>query len=338
MAETRATTNSEKIAALAVEFEGHDLTLLEMKQQLGVISQFMQKEDQRLSNAEVQVQEENQRGIQNVENSIVVSGAKLLRLEFPYFSGVDSASRIYKSNKFFAYYSTPEHQKFLMAYYQMEGEALIWFQDAENSGLFNDWEAFVKATHVRFGAVSYDDPMESLTRLKQTSSVIAYKGQFEAISNRVQSLSEPYKLSCFLSGLKDEVRLIIRMLSPKNLNEAFGLAKMQQEYLWSCRKSSKISHDGSRPSILGIPEPEHSISTSDSRTKVPLQRLTAAQMEEMRKKGLCYHCDEKQQSGHQCKGARIFLLEGVSFSQDLPSSGPQLVELEADGSVVLPEG
>ncbi|XP_075673885.1 uncharacterized protein LOC142643233 [Castanea sativa] len=220
----------------------------------------------------------------------------------------------------------------------MEGEALIWFQDAENSGFFSDWEAFVKVVHERFGATSYDDPMESLTRLKQTSFVIAYKGQFEAISNRVRSLSELHKLSCFLSGLKDEVRLPVRMLGPKNLNKAFGLAKMQEEYLWSCRKSSKISHDGSRPSILGLPKPEHSIFTFESRTKVPLQGLTAAQMEEGRKKGLCYHCDEKWQSGHQCKGARIFLLEGVSFSQELPSSGPQLVELEANRFVVLPKG
>ena len=79
-----------------------------------------------------------------------------------------------------------------MASYHMEREALIWFQDTENSGLFTDWEAFVKAVHVRFGATSYDDPMESFTRLKQTSSILAYKGQFEAISNRVRSLSEPH--------------------------------------------------------------------------------------------------------------------------------------------------
>ena len=148
-----------------------------------------------------------------------------------------------------------------MASYHMEGEALIWFQDAENSSLFIDWEAFAKAMHVRFGATSYDDPMESIRRLKQTSSVLAYKGQFKAISNRVQSLSESHKLSCFLSGLKDEVRLLVRMLGPKTLNEAFGLAKMQEEYLWSCRKSSKIPHDVSRPSIFGIPKLENSIST-----------------------------------------------------------------------------
>ena len=49
MVEIRAMTNSEKSAALATKFEGHDVTLLEMKQQLGVIAQFMQKVDQRLS-------------------------------------------------------------------------------------------------------------------------------------------------------------------------------------------------------------------------------------------------------------------------------------------------
>ena len=101
-----------------------------------------------------------------MKNSIVVLGTKLLRLEFPDFSGVDSASWIYKSNQFFTYYNTPKHQKVLMESYHMEGEALIWFQDAENSSLFTDWEVFVKAVHVRFGATSYDDPMESLTRLK----------------------------------------------------------------------------------------------------------------------------------------------------------------------------
>ena len=39
-------------------------------------------------------------------------------------------------------------------------------------------------------------------------------------------LSESHKLSCFLSGLKDEIRLLVRMLMPKYLSEAFGLAKI----------------------------------------------------------------------------------------------------------------
>ena len=47
---------------------------------------------------------------------------------------------------------------------------------------------------------------------------------------------------CFLSGLKDIVRLPMKMFRAKSLNEAFGLAKIQEEYLIS-------SHRGYKPSF-----------------------------------------------------------------------------------------
>ena len=68
----------------------------------------------------------------------------------------------------------------------------------------------------RFGNSAYEDPMKSLTRLRQTTSVVVYKGQFEALSNRIRGLSDSHKLSCFLSGLKDEVRLPVKVLKSKN--------------------------------------------------------------------------------------------------------------------------
>jgi len=39
------------------------------------------------------------------------------------------------------------------------------------------------------------------------------------------------------------------MLNPKSLNEAFGLAKIQEEYNWSCKKNSKVQVDQGKPSI-----------------------------------------------------------------------------------------
>ena len=59
-------------------------------------------------------------------------------------------------------------------------------------------EVSVKALQTRFGVTAYDDPMKALTRLKQTSTVVSYKGNFEILSNRIVGLSESYKLSCFL--------------------------------------------------------------------------------------------------------------------------------------------
>ncbi|KAK9999174.1 hypothetical protein SO802_018777 [Lithocarpus litseifolius] len=50
-----------------------------------------------------------------------------------------------------------------MALYHLDRKALIWFQNVEQA-------------LQRFGVTAYDDPMEALTHLKQTSSVVAYKG------------------------------------------------------------------------------------------------------------------------------------------------------------------
>ena len=51
--------------------------------------------------------------------------------------------------------------------------------------------------------------------------------------------------------------------------------------------------------------------------KLPLQRLTPAQMEEGRKKGLCCNYDEKWTSDHYCKGgANCSFLKGCQWNKD----------------------
>ena len=63
----------------------------------------------------------------------------------------------------------------MLASFHMEGEALIWFQEGEETGVFHDWDSLIRALHVRFGTTAYDDPMETLTRLRQTFSMAVYK-------------------------------------------------------------------------------------------------------------------------------------------------------------------
>ena len=93
----------------------------------------------------------------------------------------------------------------------------------------------------------------------------------------------------------------------------------------SSRKFQKsFSLESSKPSILG-PRPDVKM---DSKFKLPLQRLSPAQMEERRKKGPCFNCDEKFQAGHHCKSAKLFLLEGL-YPFQWTSSNVELVELDA---------
>ena len=84
----------------------------------------------------------------------------------------------------------------------MEGKAITWYQELEETEILTSWEAFIKALQIHFGTSSYDDPMEALISIKQTSTVEFYKTQFKMLSNRVRGLFDSHKLSCFLGGLR----------------------------------------------------------------------------------------------------------------------------------------
>ena len=114
----------------------------------------------------------------------------------------------------------------MMASFHMDGEVLIWFQEGEDVGVFGNWEALVQAMLIRFGSKAYDEPLEALTRLKLTSTMALYKGEFKVLANRIKGWSPQHKLSYFLSGLKDRVRLPVRILNPSTLIVVFGLAKI----------------------------------------------------------------------------------------------------------------
>lgn len=96
--------------------------------------------------------------------------------------------------------------------------------------------------------------MEAHTWHKQVSSVTAYKSEFELLSNCIRGVSEKNKFSFFLGGLQDEIRLLVQMLNPLTFNDAFGLAKIQEQYVWSTWKPLKSSFmDFSQQSIDECP-------------------------------------------------------------------------------------
>ena len=61
---------------------------------------------------------------------------KIVRLEFPRFREEIPSGWVYKAHQFFQLYNTPINQRILLASYHMEDEALIWFQEVEETGQF----------------------------------------------------------------------------------------------------------------------------------------------------------------------------------------------------------
>ena len=71
-----------------------------------------------------------------MRNSSTVSYAKTVKLDFPHFSSDDPASWVYKANQYFGYYKIPAMKKLMVASFHMDQEALVWFQDEEEAGVF----------------------------------------------------------------------------------------------------------------------------------------------------------------------------------------------------------
>lgn len=77
------------------------------------------------------------------------------------------------------------------------------------------------AFHTRFGPLAYEDPVGTFTKLRQTRSVKEYQTQFEILSNKIHGVSVEFRISTFISGLRDDLRIIITMFKPFTLFATF---------------------------------------------------------------------------------------------------------------------
>ena len=149
------------------------------------------------------------------------------KLEFPKFNGTDVEEWLFKIDQFFMLDKTLEHSKINIVALHLKGAALHWHKSyLEIRGRMPNWKEYVGALRGRFGIFAYEDPMAELKRLKQTDTLQEYVKSFEGLLDRAQ-LSGSQALSCFLAGLKHELEVVVRMFNPKNLQDAFALAKLQ---------------------------------------------------------------------------------------------------------------
>nr|GEU89675.1 gypsy/Ty3 retroelement polyprotein [Tanacetum cinerariifolium] len=152
---------------------------------------------------------------------------KLIRIEFPKFSGDDVKDWVYRCKQFFKVDGVPDERKIQLASMHRFDASLVWYQQYVKKYPDNTpWEHFEVEVVKRFG-VLYDDPIVELKNLKQTGSVQTYQEAFKALLNRVD-LPELVVMSIFIGGLKPEVRTLIRMFQATTLSETYGLARMQE--------------------------------------------------------------------------------------------------------------
>jgi len=231
-----------------------------------------------------------------------------IKLELPRFDGSDPLGWIFKIKQFFEFHNIPEDQRLRLASFYMEGEALTWYQWMHSNNQLLSWPMFLHALELRFAPSHYDDPKGALFKLCQTTSVKDYQTAFENLANRITGLPSEFYLSCFISGLKPEIRRELQAFQPLLIAQAISLAKLQEEKL-NDKSSSFYTKPGNTNSNSTIP-PRSSfrptVTASPQKTPTtpkpfPIKRLSLAELQARREQNLCYNCDEKYVFGHKCK-------------------------------------
>lgn len=244
-------------------------------------------------------------------------------------------------SQFFEYHETSEEERITVASFYLDGAALAWYQWMYRNSQIHSWTQFLQALETRFASTAYDDPRGKLFKLTQTSSVAIYLSEFEALANRIVGLPAPFLLSCFVSGLKPDIRREALALQPSSLSQAADLARLNEEKIQDllCHNRPLPFQPWTPPAVSRTftPPPRSLHEPMLVRSLPPLlpapptnprfKQLSEAAMAEHREKGPCFHCVQKWSRNHKCKGRFLLLVaeeddDSAVTGADLPTDDP----------------
>lgn len=112
----------------------------------------------------------------------------------------------------------------------MTGKVLSWIRGLRRNKLISTWTRFVADLRESFGVAGYVNKLEELSRLQQTSSLVAYLDKFEELLNDVDEQSEGTLITYFVGGLRADLKSELKILNPKTLRQAFAAAKLYEAH------------------------------------------------------------------------------------------------------------
>lgn len=230
------------------------------------------------------------------------------KLDFPKFFGEDPEAWVYKCEKFFELNAVDETQKLRLASLHMEDKAMHWYRWFEKSHTVCNWREFSRVLLLRFGDNAFEDALGQLTKLKQWASVKSYQEKFEELANKTTGLTEEFFISCFVSGLKEEIKGGVQMFQPRSISQAMGLARLQEDTVEALNKKTRAPLK-TVPPYYTVPQKSSESFPRIAESSGSVKRITPKEFDERRAKGLCFGCNEKYFRGHVCKKKQMFMID-----------------------------
>jgi hypothetical protein len=218
-----------------------------------------------------------------------------------------------------------------------EGAAAHWLQSVDRRIRSANWADVCSWIHDRFGRDQHESLIRQLFHIKQTSTVQDYIDRLTELVDQLvayeHSSDHRYYTTCFIDGLKDDVKSVVLVQRPVHLDTTCTLALLQEEADAARRREIKkpdllfrqrqytAPTPTPTPTPLSLPPPppsswDESMGSAafdvkqgpDATRFTPTNKLSA--LRAYRKaRGLCQFCAEKWSRGHKC--APTVLLQAV---------------------------
>ena len=218
-----------------------------------------------------------------------------------------------------------------------EGKALPWLQLLERSNQVLNWVARSTALLVQFGPSQFENPRAELLKLTQHSSFDEYYEAFMDLANRSYGLDDTLLIDCFLWGLKPELKKKVISRCPHSLVHAVSLAKLfEDKFQPLIILNRTLSLNFNPRPLIQFPQKSYNptpqspkfnppiyktstLNTNQNTSNTPLlpsppkpsnlKKLTPADIQFRRDKGICFTCDEKYSPIHRCTNKHYYLIQ-----------------------------
>lgn len=166
--------------------------------------------------------------------------------------------------------------------------------------------------------------MTELVTHKPQSTVEHYHDTFVSLLNQL-CLPESYVLSIFISNIKGDISQYLRLFKPQTLVEAYQIAIQVEEIIANPQRKTHFlgGTTYSKPFLPSSKEYNRVQTSTETRKiqpastqyKAPIKSLFPSELEEHRKKVLCFWCASKYTPGHKCLKSQLCQLVVEAFIQ-----------------------
>ncbi|KAG6503289.1 hypothetical protein ZIOFF_035600 [Zingiber officinale] len=172
-----------------------------------------------------------------------------MKVEFPRWENNNPIGWISRAEKYFRFHNTLDNAKVELTSINLEGDVIQWYDWLEACHGPPKWKKFKEELINRFGPSGYENVDRELAKIRQTSTILEYQGQFERLSNRTRDWSKKQLLGTLIYDEK---------LTKEEIKE-----RMTKGLYWHCDEKWHRGHQCKQKRILMIEPIENSEEEDD---------------------------------------------------------------------------